>query len=194
MAGLAEVEIGHDAPPVQALPLIGKDASRSLMHRAFSTGAAGRPRAMSARGLTLVEVVVTLLLLGVLTAIALPSWQQHQIRLRRADARSELLSIAGRLSACFARLSAYDNPACTAALSAVTAGNTYRVTGEMPQQLPLAGHAAGCADRRPGLRRLQPGPARPARGQRYPASRPVLAGRRSRPVRAVTGRRQSPGG
>lgn len=101
------------------------------MHRAFSTGAAGRPRAMSARGLTLVEVVVTLLLLGVLTAIALPSWQQHQIRLRRADARSELLSIAGRLSACFARLSAYDNPACTAALPAVTAGNTYRVTGEI---------------------------------------------------------------
>jgi type IV pilus assembly protein PilE len=83
------------------------------------------------QGLTLLEVIVALLALGLMIAIAVPSWQQHRIRLHRVDARTELLSIAGRLIACHARLGAYNNDACTVALPVSTAAGTYRLSGEV---------------------------------------------------------------
>jgi type IV pilus assembly protein PilE len=46
------------------------------------------------RGFSLIEVLVTLAVLGVLAAFAVPAYQQHLLRSRRAEAQSVLAAIA----------------------------------------------------------------------------------------------------
>jgi type IV pilus assembly protein PilE len=46
------------------------------------------------RGLSLVELAVTVLIVGVLAVIAFPSYRQHVLRADRGDARDALLALA----------------------------------------------------------------------------------------------------
>jgi type IV pilus assembly protein PilE len=46
------------------------------------------------RGFTLVEVMIAVAVIGILTAVALPSYRQHVANSRRADARAAILSLA----------------------------------------------------------------------------------------------------
>ena len=82
-------------------------------------------------GLTLLEVLVVLLALTIGAVLVVPYWQAHRVRLRRVDARTELLSTAARLSSCHERLNAYQNTACTVSLPVTTAAGTYRLSGEI---------------------------------------------------------------
>ncbi|HEY4083180.1 MAG TPA: type IV pilin protein [Burkholderiaceae bacterium] len=50
-------------------------------------------RPFSQAGLTLIELMVVVALLGIITAAALPSYQQHLMRSRRADAQAALAAI-----------------------------------------------------------------------------------------------------
>ena len=49
---------------------------------------------MQARGFTLIELLITLVCIGVLSALAWPSYQQHLLRSQRANARTALLQTA----------------------------------------------------------------------------------------------------
>ena len=50
--------------------------------------------ARNAKGFTLIEVMIVVAIVGILSAIALPSYQQYIIRGKRADAKTVLLSAA----------------------------------------------------------------------------------------------------
>ncbi|MES2675225.1 MAG: type IV pilin protein [Pseudomonadota bacterium] len=47
-------------------------------------------------GFTLIEMMIAVAIVGILAAIALPSYQQHVIRSHRSAAQSEMMDIANR--------------------------------------------------------------------------------------------------
>ena len=55
---------------------------------------AGHPPGRSASGVTLIELMVVVMVLGTLAVIAIPSYQDYVMRARRSEAKSGLLRLA----------------------------------------------------------------------------------------------------
>lgn len=53
------------------------------------------------RGITLIEMMVVVLIVGILASIAYPSYQDQVQRSRRSDGQSALLEVAQRLERCY---------------------------------------------------------------------------------------------
>src|ERR1700685_4507865 len=65
-----------------------------MTHRSlFSSARMGGP---GIGGFTLVELMITVVILAIIVAVALPSYQAQTQKARRTDARNALLDIAGR--------------------------------------------------------------------------------------------------
>lgn len=64
------------------------------------------------RGFTLIELMITVAILGIILAIALPSYSAYIRKSRRADAMASLSAAQTALERCYAANFTYANPPC----------------------------------------------------------------------------------
>jgi type IV pilus assembly protein PilE len=88
------------------------------------------PGAASNRGFTLIELMVTVAIVGILATIAVTSYSSQVQKSRRTDARSALLDLAGREEKLYSVTNAYSQVPSqlgygTAAAFPVLVGNNY---------------------------------------------------------------------
>ncbi len=63
------------------------------------------------RGFTLIELVITMVIVGILTAIAIPSYVEYVRRSSRAEARGQLLALAHWMEKWRTQNGRFDDPA-----------------------------------------------------------------------------------
>jgi type IV pilus assembly protein PilE len=64
------------------------------------------------QGVTLIELLIVIVIIGILAGIAVPGYRAYVIRTQRAEAKTELLRLASGLERCFTRFNAYDDAGC----------------------------------------------------------------------------------
>jgi type IV pilus assembly protein PilE len=81
------------------------------------------------RGVTLMELMIVVVIIGILTAVAYPSYRGHMMRTHRAEAKATLLESAELLERCYTRFNAYNAGGCAAATALAVAGTGVPSTG-----------------------------------------------------------------
>lgn len=84
------------------------------------------------RGVTLIELITIMMIVGILAAIAIPSYRGYVIRANRADAKASLLSAASALERCFTQFNAYNAGGCTVVLPVASNDGKYQVSATYP--------------------------------------------------------------
>jgi type IV pilus assembly protein PilE len=79
------------------------------------------------RGVTLVELLTVVLVVGILGAIAVPSYTSYMRKAKRADAKVALTNTAQQLERCYTRYYDYTNLACGVNLPYNTPNGTYTI-------------------------------------------------------------------
>lgn len=77
-------------------------------------------------GVSLIELLVVITIIGILSSIAYPSYRQYVLRGNRTEAKTAMMQVSQALEKCFTRFGAYDNANCTA--YAQLAGGAGRLT------------------------------------------------------------------
>lgn len=67
------------------------------------------------RGVTLIELMIVVVVVGILAAIAYPSYQNQVRQSKRADGKAMLMEVAQGLERCYTRFGRYNDAGCTVA-------------------------------------------------------------------------------
>ena len=67
------------------------------------------------RGVTLIELMIVVVVVGILAAIAYPSYQNQVRKTKRADGKTMLMEVAQGLERCYTRFGRYNDAACDVA-------------------------------------------------------------------------------
>jgi type IV pilus assembly protein PilE len=92
-----------------------------------------------ARGFTLIEILIVVAILGILTSIALPAYQNSVLRSGRAEAKGELMTVASDQERFFASSNTYS----TDATPLITTDATKRTTENGLYTITVAAGATG---------------------------------------------------
>ena len=98
-------------------------------------------------GMTLMELLVVMAVIGLLAAIAIPSYRSYVMRANRADAKTALLAAAGSLERCFTRFNSYaEADGCAVVFPVNSSNHNYEITATTQTSIayeltatPLAG-------------------------------------------------------
>jgi type IV pilus assembly protein PilE len=94
------------------------------------------------RGVTLIELMIVIVIVGILTAIAVPGYSSYMRKTRRADAKVALTSTAQQLERCYTRYYTYLQTAnggqCPLVLPYNTPNGTYTIDAD-GAAIPTAG-------------------------------------------------------
>lgn len=75
-----------------------------------------RVRIRSSRGFTLIELMIVVVILGIIVAVAIPSYLDQTSKVRRQDGRELLLNTAQLLERCYTTHGSYNDANCSVSL------------------------------------------------------------------------------
>ena len=79
-------------------------------------------------GVTLIELMVVVAVVGILASVAFPSYRRYVLRANRTDAVRSLTLNAQILQRCYSQNFTFNLGACTGPLAVVSANNNYNLT------------------------------------------------------------------
>lgn len=79
-------------------------------------------------GFTLIELLVAVAILGIIMAVAIPSYNNYVTRSNRAEGKAAIMQAAQALERCFTRYNAYNSADCNLSFPIDSENDWYEIT------------------------------------------------------------------